>query len=639
MRASDDSRAWQRGGEALGLVLAGALFFHLFGCAPGVPQTLPNAELTDNSREVYARRHLIDARLLVDQERYESALRIIDRGLWLEPGNAKLHRLRAHALRALDREEEAAIAQAKADALNPVVPLSTTPVVAPEIAQDILVVLLPPPSDEHPEAPWAMDRVPTDWPQGVSGSILQERLAVRLPGAQILALDSAAYQNYVESVPQVRDWLSPHLGQTILSLRIDRAFCGKTTKDGPFAVAWLRVAIAQGNAEPLAVETLRVTVDDPTDCRGEVVARSLEAAFELDVVRDNLAAGSSDNPWHHREIRRVFPRLDFLMQAEIDAGRELLNDGEILRAAEHFRSASAIDPANISTNSLLLDLEESISLSRELSHFKTLNQDPNGWHRPAQPDKLEIYGQVSPRERRVTEDHLREEQRHLDDLQAAVVAYGRSQETAPDSVVLAALRTSEIQDFDALGPRLARSLTSKNVERRTLYAPDGSVIVRYYFAEESQQPLLGEADRDADGRPDLWIAYTGVLRSQAWQDEEGSGIPNLHMTYDDDGVLLRRVEIDRDRDGIMEQILLYEAGLVSLDSYDTTGDGHYNLVQHFDQEGDLALKEEDQNGDGEVDLRTHYRSGRMLRREVLDPDAISQDDLAAPATLGSRKPL
>ena len=38
--------------------------------------------------------------------------------------------------------------------------------------------------------------------------------------------------------------------------------------------------------------------------------------------------------------------------------------------------------------------------------------------------------------------------------------------------------------------------------------------------------------------------------------------------------------------------------------------------------GDVSVREEDVDGDGRIDLRTHYRSGRMLSREILNPVAL-----------------
>lgn len=621
--------------------MAGSCCLLATACAPGIPQTIPTPEISPQTRELYARRHLIDARLLVEQERYDSALRVIDRGLQLQPDNAKLHRLRGDVLTQLGRSEEAAQHFVQALELNPIVPLSMQPVIDPERARQITIVLLPPPFGDDPDAPWGPDRVPPEWPDGTASNTLEDRLATQLPGARVMTLDAATYVEHVQSIPGVRAWLAPQGDQSLLSIRVDRAFCGETAKDGHFAVAWLRVAIARGDSKPLAVETVRIDLDDPPDCRDEAIARALEAAFELPAVRDALELGASGNTWGHREVRRVFPRLDQLIQAEIDAGRELLSAGMLGRAAEHFRQASAIDPASASANSLLLDLEDTLSLSRELSLLETSNRPPGTWRRIQNPEQLsiDVHGQSSTRNRRAIEERLLEEQRQRDHLQAALAAYGNAQQMAPDSVVLTALRDGEIQDLNALGPRLARTLANESVERRTLYAPDGTVIVRYYFSGDAQHPVLGEADQDGDGKPDHWVAYSGALRSQAWEDDAGSGKPSMHMTYESDGLALKQVEIDRNHDGVMDQVLLYQYGLVHLESNDTTGDGRHDVVRHFDPEGDLSLREEDQNGDGAVDLRTHYRSGRLLRREILDPDAVARESPGDAATLESHKPL
>ena len=54
---------------------------------------------------------------------------------------------------------------------------------------------------------------------------------------------------------------------------------------------------------------------------------------------------------------------------------------------------------------------------------------------------------------------------------------------------------------------------------------------------------------------------------------------------------------------------------------DTSGDGRFDDVQHYDSEGLIRLREEDVDSDGRVDVRTAYSRGRIVRREIMSPDS------------------
>ena len=60
------------------------------------------------------------------------------------------------------------------------------------------------------------------------------------------------------------------------------------------------------------------------------------------------------------------------------------------------------------------------------------------------------------------------------------------------------------------------------------------------------------------------------------------------------------------------------------DFRDTSGDGRFDEIDHFDPDGSLAMRESDVDKDGVIDVRTAYRSGRMVRREIMNPDAVSE---------------
>ena len=60
------------------------------------------------------------------------------------------------------------------------------------------------------------------------------------------------------------------------------------------------------------------------------------------------------------------------------------------------------------------------------------------------------------------------------------------------------------------------------------------------------------------------------------------------------------------------------------ESWDTDGDGAFDRFQQFDETGSLTMREEDVDGDEEIDVRTAYNKGRIVRREILNADLLSE---------------
>ena len=58
---------------------------------------------------------------------------------------------------------------------------------------------------------------------------------------------------------------------------------------------------------------------------------------------------------------------------------------------------------------------------------------------------------------------------------------------------------------------------------------------------------------------------------------------------------------------------------------DTRGEGSVTVVEIFDTDTGqavIARKDEDLNGDGEIDVVSIYQAGRLVRREISDPSFI-----------------
>lgn len=592
---------------------AGLLALWLAGLAMPARAAPALEEPQGDHSELWARRLLIDARLLRNEGRLESAARVAARGLEFEPGNASLHRLLAEVLETLGRSDEAQGHRARADEIDPPpLPPPASPLV-PD-AEGVLVVLLPPPDD-----PRLAGRLPSDWPGGVVSDRLAERLGVRLPGAEIHLLGPAD-RAAGESVPAARAWLEARGPRAVLSLRVERALCGESTKDGPFAMVWLRVAASRASAP--AVETAAavrevISPPPPDDCLGAAAAWALERALQTGSVQRALVPGSTsgDHPWSAQAIRSVFPELDLRIAAEIEEGRRLLALGELGAAAARFESAAQIDPGDIDARAFLVEVERSLALSRQIETAAGSSTTESS---------ESLASQLTPDQRAALERNLKDEQQRRHELVAvlALLDEGRSDPAPPPA--LSSLRPTDIRDPDETGPRLAQERSTGSVEARVLYTPDGGVAARYFFAPDPPTLLLRESDRQGDGRPDRWIAYADGERVEIWEDRQASGVPDVHLVYRKGGGPLARVEIDTSGDGRFDRVFRYTEGRIRTEARDTTGNGHLDLFDHFDADGELELREEDIDGSGEIDLRTAYRSGRVLRREIVNPEAVTQ---------------
>ena len=67
----------------------------------------------------------------------------------------------------------------------------------------------------------------------------------------------------------------------------------------------------------------------------------------------------------------------------------------------------------------------------------------------------------------------------------------------------------------------------------------------------------------------------------------------------------------------------YEVELVSRIERDERGRGYPDTFETYEPKGGKALlkqRDVDLNGDGEMDIISVYRNGKLVRREIADPD-------------------
>ena len=544
-------------------------------------------------RERVARRQLEAGRALREEGRLELAEAALRRGLAFAPEHAGLYRELARTLGAAGDAEAAADARARADALAPPPPpLPDSALPLP--SQGLLVVLIPP-SGGSPE------RRPRGWPEGEVARTLEERVARRLPQAEVLHAD-------FDSVKAARRWLLRRGPRVVLSLRVDRVYCGDTIKDGRFSLAWLRAALEA------SVFSTRSMLEDPTPpetCRAQATARALEETLTAPLLAQRLAADapSSAQRWPTLAIRALFPGLSERIDTQLEAGAQLLARGRIQDAADAFRVALQVDPEDPAARTYLHEAEATLALSGELAARR----------RSRRPQSEQDAGTLDPRfsdaQRAALESQLVEERRRRDEL-LAVLAVMDEDAALPPANLLATLQPVPIRDPDAFGPTLARRRAGGAIEARGARAPDGSEIARYYFPDGDELPVLREEDLTQDGRADRWIAYAGSHRAEIWEAGRNAGRPDVRLVFSQQGRRLARIEIDRDGNGRPEQVLHYSGDRLTTEARDTSGNGVLDTFDRLDAEGRVVLREEDTNGDGEIDVRSVYEAGRLVRREL-----------------------
>ncbi len=605
------------------LAAIGAAFW-LLACGAGVPQKIEAPPLTEHNRAVYARSNLLKARALRAEGRLEMAASAARRGLEFQPDNAELHRIRADVLERLGDAQRASVHWERADELAPAPePLDDLPHPLARTGTDVRIVLLPP-SASLLGSPGSRNRIPRDWPRGPEAETLRARLQARLPQAKQELVSGDAHPSAV-SVRSARQWLNtPTSPDALISLRVERAFCGSSIKDGDFAVAWLRVAVAHPGAAETRAHLIRVSLDSPpdTDCEAAAVAVGLERTLELFAVQEALGAEAvQDAGWTGASLRVVLPDLDERLRAEIDQGRRYLSIGELALALEHFEQAREIDPDDAVAAAFFADSERSLHMLRLLAP----SRESAGYATPGPSDGNDLGPELSQAQRSGLEAQLAHEQRRREEMLSALAVLYELR-NAPTGGTVANMRRGGLGDPSATGVALAtaRAGEGEAVEVRTLYAPDGSVLARYYFAGDSEAPVLREEDTDADGAPDRWIGYERGIVSEIWESELPGGPPTLHLIYGPGGTPIERVELDHDGDGRLDRLFIYSAGQLRQESWDTNGDGAYDRWQHFDETGSLTVREEDVDGDEEIDVRTAYNQGRIVRREILNTDLLSE---------------
>jgi hypothetical protein len=214
------------------------------------------------------------------------------------------------------------------------------------------------------------------------------------------------------------------------------------------------------------------------------------------------------------------------------------------------------------------------------------------------------------------------------------------------------------------------------VVKRSLDADrDGNPEQVRYFDEKTGQMIRKEQDRDFDGRSDTWSVYEdGELVSRkldsnsdgkidVWEsyaggrmssrqiDRDNDGVKDAFYVYEGDALLEERH--DSDNDGTMDLIVTYrkrqrvgseedtdhdgqmdtwtsyqvvrDEEAISRIERDTDADGTRDVFETYEAakgRPQLTKREEDKDGDGQVDVISIYENGKLVRREISDPNLV-----------------
>ena len=274
-------------------------------------------------RTLHARTTLMDARIFRREGRLEAAERTLQRGLWISPDNPRLNWMMGEILDELGREG-GDVYRRRADAIAPPPPpLPDQPLETS--GEGVVVVLVPPHRDDI-----ASRLIPVNWPDDQVAGALEGRLAIRLPIARVVHADP-------KTVDAARIELRKLDPTAVISLRVERAYCGNTLKDGRFAIGQLRIAAEHRGrvAAESGPATSREVVSEPrleVGCKIEAIARALESAFSLPAVGLSLGGGDpagrrSSTDWPTESIRALFPGLGERIEEHLETGRDLLGVG------------------------------------------------------------------------------------------------------------------------------------------------------------------------------------------------------------------------------------------------------------------------------------------------------------------------
>lgn len=131
------------------------------------------------------------------------------------------------------------------------------------------------------------------------------------------------------------------------------------------------------------------------------------------------------------------------------------------------------------------------------------------------------------------------------------------------------------------------------IEHRVDADGDGLAEEIHWSPDDGGDVFLKQLDRNRDGDIDCWRNLrSGKIIAQIL-DTDFNGRPDVWEQYRAGQTSGRQV--DRDDDGMRDAFFYYQGDL-------------------------LVMDEHDMDGDGTIDVRSYYEDGKLVRREVLNPE-------------------
>ena len=92
--------------------------------------------------------------------------------------------------------------------------------------------------------------------------------------------------------------------------------------------------------------------------------------------------------------------------------------------------------------------------------------------------------------------------------------------------------------------------------------------------------IRGKSDHNYDGKIDYWWKKTGIGESRAQYDVDYNGIPDFTEIFEKD--IIAKIVYHPNNESNIIRSAVYKNGLIFCDSLDTDGDGHFDIVRHYD---------------------------------------------------------
>ncbi len=168
---------------------------------------------------------------------------------------------------------------------------------------------------------------------------------------------------------------------------------------------------------------------------------------------------------------------------------------------------------------------------------------------------------------------------------------------------------------------------------------EGELVLRTSDTSDDGEPDLWEsyssghmvenkADRNYDGVVDAFYLYSEQFLIEEKHDADNDGRVDLIITFKDG--YREKAEEDRDRNGRFDTWTFYSlkdgSEMVARIERDERGGGYADTFEFFeasDEKSILLRREEDHNGDGNIDMVSIFVEGKLVRREILNPDVVS----------------